>query len=262
MNFFPFNLEPIGFVFFYIALIFFGYYVASLWIARREGIAGAGAAALTDPYAIAALRSGPDEAIRVAIVSLVDRGLLSASDAGLRTSISRGVGAEVPIERAILAFFDRAGAHVGGLSSDTQTVAATAQLKTALVEQGLLPGGAARARRLAPVIAVIVFLIVGALIRVIFIFPPLALLAWLTPASVAILLTLYFNKSTSLGRKSLEALQTQWVSSVDHIDALMPGTASSEVATLAAVFGVGVLPAKHFPGVAYAVSGVPGKAAR
>ncbi|MEO7404630.1 MAG: hypothetical protein ABIU95_13260, partial [Burkholderiales bacterium] len=102
MKLIPFSLESIGFVLFYIALIFVGYYVAYLWIARREALAGDSAPALTDPYAIAALRSVPDEAVRIALISLADRGLLSARDVGWRTTTS--AAAEAPIEPAILAF--------------------------------------------------------------------------------------------------------------------------------------------------------------
>lgn len=59
--------------------------------------------ALNDPYRIALLREGPKEMVRVAVVSLIDRGLLQVDDGGVRTTaVGAATQARRRLERRLL----------------------------------------------------------------------------------------------------------------------------------------------------------------
>ena len=80
--------------------------LAAAAIARRN-VEGPGAAAarigFDDPYLIAHLRGGASEAIRIAVISLVDRGLLVLRDPTLETTAEgRKTVARKPLEKALL----------------------------------------------------------------------------------------------------------------------------------------------------------------
>ena len=58
-----------------------------------------------DPYEVAYLRGGADEAIRVATLSLVDRGLLEVDGANLKAVPGAGDRVRRSLERAVLSEF-------------------------------------------------------------------------------------------------------------------------------------------------------------
>src|SRR5262245_15603638 len=79
----PFNLHGPEFLVFY---FFFSLAVViAIAILRRHGESGpAPKMDLADPYLIAYLRGGENEALRVAVISLVDRGMLVTDGALIR----------------------------------------------------------------------------------------------------------------------------------------------------------------------------------
>jgi len=88
---FPFTLTGSEFLIFYALLC--AAVIAGLVVWRRSKEAGEDARVnLSDPYLIACLRGGSQEAVRVAVVSLVDRGLLrlTASSCGASCGSSCG----------------------------------------------------------------------------------------------------------------------------------------------------------------------------
>src|SRR5437016_2515947 len=98
-----FDLPGPEFLLFY---ILFGALVAGaayavLWL--YSGGHGRHPALLGDPYQIAYLRAGPNEAGRVGVVSLVDRGLLELAHPNLIRTGSQPPRDLHPIEREILA---------------------------------------------------------------------------------------------------------------------------------------------------------------
>src|SRR5262244_1558246 len=75
----PFDLRGPEFLFFYFC--FSLVVIAAIAILRRRAESGpAPKIDLGDPYLIAYLRGGENEALRVAVVSLVDRGMLVMDD--------------------------------------------------------------------------------------------------------------------------------------------------------------------------------------
>lgn len=211
----------------------------------------------TDPYAIAFLRAGANEALRVATLSLVDRGLLEVSDAvdkkhepelwaqrDAREKVRR------PIEVAVLDHFAQrqpADSVYGTTTTDT----AIDQYRNRLEFTGLLPTevdrqGRVTIKRLA---WGALWLVAGA--RVV-----QALGAERSNVGFLIVLALFFSWAvsrvierprTGAGDKALAELRALFASLRARVDQLSPGGATNEMALVAAVYGVGTLPDVRFP---------------
>src|SRR6476661_6771597 len=102
----PFDLPGPAFLVFYAAL---GVCVAiALRNFRRRREEGRPVRIETsDPYLIAYLRGGKNEAVRVAAVSLVDRGLLKEEGTDRLVAASKNDTVRRPIEKAILRVYAR-----------------------------------------------------------------------------------------------------------------------------------------------------------
>src|SRR6516165_12471608 len=98
----PFDLTGPSFLIFYICVALMVIIALKLAIDEAEGGA-LRALPLSDPYQIAWLRGGTPEAARVAVLSLIDRGLLAVSGENLVNLSSAQSAVREPIERAILA---------------------------------------------------------------------------------------------------------------------------------------------------------------
>lgn len=102
-----------------------------------------------DPYLVAHLRGGTNEALRVAVVSLLDRGLLSMEGDLLAAAPQTTRSVRRPLERAVLGHFSRPGMADSIFSSVAREVCQG--LEADLRSRKLLPGRAERwARILLP----------------------------------------------------------------------------------------------------------------
>ena len=133
----PFNYTGPDFLVFY--AILGAVVIAAVWLWRHGNpLSSATADGLTDPYLIACLRGGPNEAVRVAVCALVERGLLVADENLIRTARP---GTEYlatrPLERAILKELVKPR-HSESVFVAPQVAAAAAELENRLVEKGLL----------------------------------------------------------------------------------------------------------------------------
>lgn len=205
---------------------------------------------LSDAYLIAYLRGGPNEALRVASVSLVDRGLLTARDDGqLVTERSEAVDlVRRPIEKALLERF-KVPAAASSIFADPTLAAACEDYERRLVGLGLLPGAAQKAanrRRLVVAVAVLwgvaVLKVAVALGRgrsnVLFLVILTLLAAWLAYRAARL-------ARTARGEALLADLRTLFASLREA--AIRPGGATQELALLAAVFGLAAIPMPLFP---------------
>lgn len=133
----PFDLRGPEFLLFYSVLGVA--VVAFAWFCRRSGMSiEVAAKELADPYEIACLRGGPDEAIRVATCALIDRGLLRVE--GLRVSAERPDAAYLvakPIEKALMKECSKAR-DVDEVMKAVPVAAAASELEEKLVRRGLL----------------------------------------------------------------------------------------------------------------------------
>lgn len=205
----------------------------------------------SDPYLIAFLRGGADEALRVAAVSLIDRGILKGDEAGVVTSSPEAAAlVRRPLERALVDKFVQPGAP-SAIFRDGVLTAACDSYAATLRRQGLLPDDEARAarRRRQMVAFAVLFGLAAAKIAV-------AVGRGRTNVGFLIVLAALFGvivwKSsdpfrTARGSTLLADLRHLFRRLKARAGSLRPGGATAEAALLAAVFGVSALPAATFP---------------
>jgi uncharacterized protein (TIGR04222 family) len=113
----PFNLAGPEFLLFY--LIFSVTVLTGACIYWHVRTSRADVPVLTNPYEIAYLRDGPSEAIRVAVIGLIERGVLTADELRVvRTVEGREAGLIDRFERKIAEYFSTRGAADTAAKSD------------------------------------------------------------------------------------------------------------------------------------------------
>lgn len=207
---------------------------------------------LADPYLIAMLRGGRDEAIRIAIVSLVDRGLLEVDEAIWRTTDESGAASlSHPLERALLARFARSGDRPESIRSDPAVDAACRGLRERLEHLGLLAGPDIKAARSKRAVVTTGFIVVPALIKL-----QLAAQRGHSNVQLLVILTIVYvvatwalrgGRVTARGKRVLEDLRHLFTDLQRRAGGIRPGGATSELALLAAVFGLAAVPAALVP---------------
>jgi uncharacterized protein (TIGR04222 family) len=247
----PFDLRGPEFLAFY--LVFGLATISVLWWLRRGGEADTTSHAMLDDYVeIAYLRGGPQEAMRVATLNLVNRGLLEvhgdehlqASDKSWAETVSK------PIERRLLGKF-RDSEKASSIFTDAALKeVATKESEPNLVRLGLLPDSGGQARRLTlfgfgvfVLTAVALTKIAVALARgrtnivfLIFEAGVFALLAFKVTHPLR----------TPAGDALLSDLQTLFAGLKNRARSLVPGSETQDFALLTAVFGMAAIPS-HFP---------------
>jgi uncharacterized protein (TIGR04222 family) len=205
----------------------------------------------SDPYLIAYLRGGELETMRVAAVSLIDRGLLKLSDRRLELVNDKAIDlVRRPVEAAVL----RRAQATNDLRRffDSRTIRrTTVEYKETLQQLRLLPDDRTyRARALTLSVALLILLgfalasAVTAAMRGRFNILYLALLAAFF-CGVAIK---YYNPfRTALGEMLLADLRTLFQSLKNRASTIRAGGATGEAALLMAVFGINALPGATFP---------------
>jgi uncharacterized protein (TIGR04222 family) len=251
MNWNPLDLRGPEFLVFYAVLSIIALNV--VWMVQRYFECGApgdetawGAGVAKDPYQVACLRGGRDEAIRVAVVSLVERGLLTADGDTLRTTAKDASDkARRPLDKAILTKFAKPDKGQS-IYSDTVVLGEADAVAATLQEKGLLPDEQTANTRAVTAIAGVALLwivagmkIVVALSRghhnVIF----LLLMAGVV-AIVALLMTK--RRRTALGNRTLSYLREQFAGLDARRETLRLDGKTGEIAFLTAAFGMAALP--------------------
>ena len=204
---------------------------------------------LSDPYLIAYLRGGTNEAARVASVALIDRGLLRVDDDAMLRTKRRAHGLQPRIEQEIADLF-RTAKPATDLFTDPAVREVCEPYDRELTRLGLLPDGpttSARRRRLAPVLAILLAL-AGAKIYVgLSRQRPIGFLILLTIAFTVVALKLYNPRQTGRGSALIADLRRLFARLKERAETLRPGKSTSETALLVAVFGLGALPTERFP---------------
>jgi uncharacterized protein (TIGR04222 family) len=197
-----------------------------------------------DPYLIAYLRGGADEAIRVVAFALLDRGLLEWDGDRLRTREGALEQARRPLERSVLEVL-RVPRALAGVSAEAPVQQAFAALARELTALGLLPGLRQKTTR---------FIIVGTVLAIGWAVASVKIaialergrsnIGFLVLFAIALPLILYFAlraRNTSTGDRLIEDLQQlfkrlRWRSRDLHM-----GGATNELALLAGVYGMTAL---------------------
>lgn len=248
----PFNFTGPEFLLFYIALI-----VITIVVVRRLRLRNElretpqTDTPWNDPYRIAFLRGGKNELVRVAIVSLVDRGLLAVQDDKVETTtVGQGMRARKRIEQALLEFC-RTAREPKELFAAAELTAAATEYETELARMRLMPDQQmTNLRRTLYKRAALVLLFFSVTKIVV---------AWMrgrTNVGFLIILTLLalvillpmaaFPRLSARGYVLLDSVRNLFAALKVRAPQIRPGGASTELVMLAAVFGIGALPRENF----------------
>jgi uncharacterized protein (TIGR04222 family) len=206
---------------------------------------------LDDPYEIAYLRAGAAEALRVAAVALMDRGLLKATGEQVTALPDAARYVQRPIEREIVSYFSAAPRDGSAMFAALAGGPACEQYRAALAARGLLVGTEAQLRRAAITLAAIALLVGVAAVKIV-----VALGRGRTNIGFLVLLAFVFvvvaavsahATRTAAGNTLVGTLKSRFASLKSRAGQLRPGGASNELSYLVAAYGLGVLPDSDYP---------------
>ena len=247
----PLSLTGPSFLGFYVVLGIAIVLAMRAWIRHFESVDAQPQQNMSDPYLIAYLRSGENEALRVATVSLLDRGLLVANGEYLTTKniIAFGV-AQRPIEKAILRHF-ASPIEAYTLFKDEGAKNACAAYAKILKQQRMIADGGTYLKRLLPATIALGLLLAATWLKVNIAFSQgrhnVGFLIALTIVFSIIVLVIWRRRRTALGDAMLTDLRSLFSRLKGRAKALRAGGQTNEAALLAAVFGLSALPAASFP---------------
>lgn len=248
----PFNFYGPQFLLFYVALI-----VVTMMAVRRLRTRDElretpySDAPWNDPYRIAFLRGGKNELVRVAVVSLVDRGLLKVQNDKVETStVGRETMARKRIEQNILEYC-RTAREPKELFSGHQFAFAEVDYETELARMRLMPDEEAKERRRRLYKWAAAVLLFFSVTKIFVAWTRgrmnVGLLIFLTILALVVLLPMtIFPRLTARGQVLLDNVRNLFASLKVRAPQIRPGGASTELVMLAAVFGIGALPRENF----------------
>ncbi len=246
----PFDLRGPQFLLFYILLIAIVVMVVAFF-RRRSELAGVhGRVAMDDPYLIAYLRGGKNEAIRTAIISLVDRGLLEVSgDYVKRSAVGAQTSARRTLEKELLECC-KEQIQASSLFASPAFATATAELERQLAAQRLLPDHEIKSDRRRIYGAALAVLLLVAIAKIVVALgrgrTNVGFLIVLTIVALIVTAKAAFPRTTAAGKAFLAEVRHMFESLRLRSAQLHTGGASSEVALLVAVFGVSALSGDAF----------------
>ena len=237
MKLFPFNLTGPHFLWFFIV---FGLCVVMIPLYRRRTSASHDDSPLphlTDPIEIATLRAGYEEAARLALIVLNDRGVIKQEGKTFRGPLGGAESIREPLELAVFQYFRR-GLPPGELFKDAAVRNLGRKLESSLELRGLRVPAVERAQVFCLSLSA---LSVVAGLRIWMSGPPFAFLL-IECAAFAVLANWVRLQGTSArGVRLLSQLQALFLRLKARANRIKRGE-GQEVALLAAVFGFGALP--------------------
>jgi len=245
----PFDLPGPEFLLFFIGLSALA--LIALVVTRKVAESSAAPKLdLSDPYLIACLRGAEPETLRVAAVSLIDRGLLVAT--GTQLQASEKASAEAvrrPIEKELLRKFKRAG-EASSIFDDSRLSATCKPYEQTLKNAGLLPSEAIAGARWTRLLIACGVLGGVAIIKILIALERGRTNVWfliiLTIVAIVVAVKISFPRLTESGKAMIADLQNLYSGLKDRALSLRPGGATIEPMMLAAVFGVAALEGADF----------------
>jgi uncharacterized protein (TIGR04222 family) len=229
---------------------------ANLWLrwhyGTREREARPATLSLTnDPYQIALLRGGPAEAIRVAVITLLNRGLLTEENGRLHAARTDAAGfVRHPLDRALLETF-RDPAPVEQALKSRGALAACKTYERELEKKQLLASGKTRAARFAPLVIALGFTLGIAAWRIVYALAKgrtnVGFLVVLAIVCTVALVIAYRKRLTALGVDTLRGLERLYTGAKQRIATSLVDRDSFDASLIAAVFGLGALSTADFP---------------
>ncbi|MCA1576115.1 MAG: TIGR04222 domain-containing membrane protein [Acidobacteria bacterium] len=205
---------------------------------------------LSDPYLIAYLRGAEPETLRVAAVSLIDRGLLVATGTQLKTADKASPDSvRRPIEKELLHRFKRAD-EATAIFEDARLRATCKPLEQTLKNAGLLPNEQIHSSRMARLLIACAVIAGVGVVKVLVALSRGRTNIWflviLMLVAIVIAIKISFPRITESGKAMIADLQNLYSGLKDRALFLQTGGATIEPMMLAAVFGVGALAGPSF----------------
>ncbi len=204
----------------------------------------------TDPYKIAYLRGGASEALRVAVFSLIDRGLLKASGDRIAAEARDGNPLQRQIEKAVLNVFSKPR-EVQEVFTDPAALGAAEGYRRALAGEGLLADSALYMQRMTPAVAALCLILGVSATKIIIAFMRgrfnIGFLVMLTIAFAIWAAATWLRQRTGAGDEIILQLTHRFRSLKLRAASLRPGGMTNDAAFLAAVFGPAALSEDYFP---------------
>ena len=247
----PFELTGFSFLGFYLLAGIAVNLGLRAWLRHSETADAPPRQNFTDPYLIAHLRGGENEALRVATVALLDRGLLKSDGGTLSTKNGEAAGlVQRPIEKAILKRYLTPGeAHE--VFKDSAAKSACESYQKVLTDQRMIADGSVYAKRFLPVAVALGVLVAITATKINIAFSQgrhnVGFLIFLTIVFGIALLWAWRKRRTGLGEAMLRDLRSLFSRLKSRGKSLRGGGQTNEAALLAAVYGLSALPAASFP---------------
>jgi uncharacterized protein (TIGR04222 family) len=246
----PFNLRAPEFLIFYI-LFGLGVLFWLRWQRRwREPTAPSPLPSISDPYSIAFLRGGRKAMLEVATLSLIDRGLLNASDGTLLTKDRHAAQlAGNKVDRAILEYF-ATPARATTIYTQSCFTGVTSKMDEKLAAEHLLPDSDLKGARLRDFGIAVLALASVAMIKVLIAIERRRNFGFLILIAIGFMVAAYqvaCPRRTRQGDTAVADLRTLMASLLGRAGSLIADQGSQEVLMLAAVFGVAAVPVASFP---------------
>lgn len=244
----PFDLRGPEFLVFY--LILSAVVIGALMLFRRMVESGEGKMDLADPYLIASLRGGENEVFRVALISLIDRGLLIVDGTQVRAADRASADS---VRRVIEKEIIRKCAKPRDASSlfyDPKINEACREYQETLKRCRLLPDEwLVRWRWIRFGLAAAVLIGAGGTKVIVALErgrTNVGFLIVLMIAATVIAAKVSFPRLTDAGKAILADIQTLYSGLKGRATLISPGGASIDAMMLAAAFGIGMLPVETY----------------
>lgn len=247
----PFDMRGPEFLVFYAITCILYLLLYRYLIAQKESNWPMPKLNIPDPYEIAYLRGGESETLRVATLSLIDRGLLEISERDCATKNREAVNyARRHVEKAILTKFLIAD-PVYKIYTDEKSSLACFEYRKDLEKLKLLTSDEVYSSRRA-MFYLGVFIILGLAGTKIFIALQrgrhnIVFLIMLATVFLGFCIAIYRKRRTALGDRAISDFQTLFKGLKDRSYTITAGGKTNEAALLACIFGVQALPVGNFP---------------
>jgi uncharacterized protein (TIGR04222 family) len=259
----PFDLHGPEFLVFY--FLFAAAVIGCIiLLRRRDENHESGKPPLDDPYLVAYLRSGEAEAVRVAALSLFDRGLLTIKSSGSSSPFSRGENrleltdtraiesVRRPLEKRVLEAF-KTPVPISTTLELLESSAPCLNYARNLEQLGLLPGEATREKRKIRKQIAIGLLLGVAILKILIAISRgrtnVLLLIILAILAACVTARISNPFRTARGDKFLADVKSLFASIRSRSDSLRPGGATSDLVWLASAYGLTAVPTLIFPHV-------------
>jgi uncharacterized protein (TIGR04222 family) len=245
----PFDLDGPRFLVFY--LCFAAALVLALHLARRARESAAPLPGnLKDPYLLAYLGGGRKEVVRVSTLALIDRGLLEMTGKLVRSRAGPS-SRQTRVEQAVLRHFANPSELESVFTAPEPNELARVQYAERLRRDRLLPDQETlRSRYLWMALTILAMIALTALRTRLALergHPNLVFLYIMTFLAVVAVVNVGNPFRTSLGDTYLRRMRDLFSHLPGRVASIKPGGASAELLWLAALFGVGAVPATAFP---------------